>query len=194
MLVGLICGKLVFNFEDDTVHAALSRVALMLEQSSERDKPVFAAFKAAGLNPDNPLHWRALVFMFSEAHFGKARTKPQKWSPTALNGVLADYRTIKAENPGASDAQICKLLRSDPRFKRKYQHYSPDALRKLLRQARSPNANILLRHPEMNDPVLQLLRHYHEQYGLEWTSESEMYGRAIKEKLSALKLLKESQA
>jgi hypothetical protein len=40
-------GNLAFNFADDTVHAALSREALRLEESSERDQPVFAAFKAA---------------------------------------------------------------------------------------------------------------------------------------------------
>jgi hypothetical protein len=180
------------DFADDIAHAAFSREALMLEESSERDRPVFAAFKAAGLSPDNPMHWRYLVFMFSEAHFGKAETKPKMWHSFALSEVRADYLTIKGENPGTNQSEICQLLRRDRRFKHKYHKYNPDAFRRLLRHANSPKYNILLRHPEMNDPALQLLRDHHEQSGLQWSSESEMDYRAAVKRLSALSLFKKA--
>jgi hypothetical protein len=111
--------------------------------------------------------------MFAETHFGKVRTKPQKWDSAGLFRLLHDYLALKSENPGAKVSELRKLLCTDKRFKDKYKHHSEDAFRKLLRQALSPRSNVLLRHPEMKDPLPQLIRNDYEQKGTRWTPELE---------------------
>jgi len=46
-------------------------------------------------------------------------------------------------------------------------------LRKLVRHARSPKHNLLLRHPEMPDPLLKLFREKYESRGGVWDPQRE---------------------
>lgn len=157
------------NFESENVHGAASWVALRLGSADEDSVAILAAFAAGGLNHRNPFHWRVLLAAFSEAHFGKRRTKPIIWDTAALCEVFVDYFTVKNEGKVKTNPQIHRVLRSDKRFKDKYQKYHVDAFRKLVRYALSPKHNPLLRHPEMEDPVLQLFRESYEGRGGIWT-------------------------
>jgi hypothetical protein len=159
----------LFNFDNDVMHAAASRCSLRLDKADENDAAMLSAFETAGLDHRNPLDWRTLLSLFAEAHFGKIRTKPQKWDVAALLDVLTDYREVQRSDPGLSDVKICTLLQT----KSKYSNYTLDALRKLVRHARSPKYNVLLRHPEMRDPLLQIFREKYESRGVVWDPQRE---------------------
>ena len=159
----------LFDFNNDAIHAAFSRIALRLNDADKKHASVLAAFRKAGLDHKNPLHWKHLLSMFAETHFGKVKTKTKKWDSVGLSKMLDDYRTIKSENPTASESELREELRKDKRFRDKYKHYNIHAFRKLLRQARNPELNVLLRHPEMKDPLLQLIRQDYEKKGRPWT-------------------------
>jgi hypothetical protein len=163
----------LFNFDNDAMHAAASRCSLRLDKTDENDAAMLRAFDAAGLDHRNPLDWRTLLSLFAEAHFGKRRTKPTKWDIAARLEVLADYLEVYKSDPKLSDVKICKLLKADKRYNSKYGKYSLDALRKLVRDARSPKHNVLLRHPEMRDPLLQIFREKYESRGIVWTPQLE---------------------
>jgi hypothetical protein len=163
----------LFDFNNDAIHAAFSRVALRLNHGDEKHAPLLTAFREAGLNHRNPLHWRDLLSMFAETHFGKIKTKDKTWDSVGLSQVLNDYLTIKGENPALKEPELRKKLRSEKRFKDKYAHYKFHAFRKLLRQAKSPDFNLLLRHPEMTDPLGRLIRNDYEQKGTAWTPDLE---------------------
>lgn len=175
----------LFDFNNDLIYLAISRSALHLNEGNEKDTRLLAAFKAAGLDHRNPRHWRELLSMFAEVHFGRTKTKPQKWNPVALSEVFRDYLVVKAENPAAKGAQLREFLRKDKRFKEKYAKYNIDAFRKLLRQALNPKVNVLLQHSDMRDPLLQLIRNDYEQKGTAWTPHLEslikgLLGRFLK--------------
>jgi hypothetical protein len=165
----------MLDFDNDVTHAAFSRVALRLNDGDKKHAPLLTAFGEVGLDHHNPVHWRDLLSMFAETHFGKARTKPKTWDSVGLSQVLQDYLAVKQENPTANNAQLRKLLRKDKRFKDKYAQYNIDAFRKLLRQALSPKDNVLLRYPEMRDPLVQLIRNDYEQKGTAWTPDLERW-------------------
>jgi hypothetical protein len=175
----------LIDFKNEIVHAACSRIALRLNTTLQKDAPLLAAFEEAGLNHQNPLHWRALLAMFAEVHFGKKKTNTQIWDVVGLFQVFADYTTIRREDPSATETGIARKLRSDKRFKEKYGHYNEHALRKLLRQAKSPKTNVLLRHPEMADPLLQVIRDDYEKKSIQWTPELEAQLRKIIERFFA---------
>ncbi len=86
----------LFDFNNDTIHATFSRIALRLREDDKKDASMLAAFKKADLDHQNPLHWRELLSILAESHFGPIRTKPQKWDSSALCEVLKDYSTISA--------------------------------------------------------------------------------------------------
>jgi hypothetical protein len=58
---------------------------------------------------------------------------------------------VKGAHPTIKDSALCKFLRTYKKYREKYGHYNLDALRKIVRNARSPKHNITLRYPEMNN-------------------------------------------
>jgi hypothetical protein len=173
----------LFDFNNDAVHAACSRVALPLNDASKAHASMLSAFKEAGLNHRNPLHWRYLLSMFAEAHFGEVKTKTKTRDSVGLIKVLNAYLTIKRENLTLNEPEIRKKLRSDKRFKDIFQKVNDDrAFRKLLGQARNPEFNLLLQHPEMEDPLVQLIRSEYEQRGTAWTPDLEIWIKGIVER------------
>jgi hypothetical protein len=163
----------LFEFDNFLVHAATSRCALRLRKDDEDAAAMLRAFEAAGLDHRNPLDWRTLLSLFAEVHFGKIRTKPKKWDISALLDVLEDYRAVQKSDQELSDVKICKLLQTDKRYKSKYSTFNLDALRKLVRHARNPEHNVLLRYPEMPDPLLKLSREKYESRGVVWDPQRE---------------------
>jgi hypothetical protein len=174
---------LLSNLDDRLVHATLSKVALMLDEADPDDAEILRAFKAAGLNHRNPLHWRTLLECFAKAHFGKKKTKPVKWDNYELMVVLRDYLKVKKRNrpKKMSDVEVCKFLMKDKAYKDTYSRYNLDALRRLVRRARSPKYDLHLRHPEMRDPVLQVIRDVFESRGMPWDEE---WGKRIADSLA----------
>jgi len=172
----------LFNFDNDLVHAAASRSSLRLDSADAADAAMLRAFEQAGLDHRDPRDWRTLLSLFAEVHFGKIKTKSVKWDMAALLDLLIDYREVQKKNPQLSGVNICKFLRTDKSFKTKYGRYTTDALRKLVRYARSPKHNVLLRHPEMHDPLLQLFRDEYESKGLVWSPELEATMRRLIDK------------
>jgi hypothetical protein len=156
------------NLDDPLVHATLTRGALMLDQTDQQDALILRAFEAAGLDHRNPLHWRMLLGYFAEAHFGKKTTKPVTWNQYELMVVLKDYLEVQRNHRNLKDSKICRLLMRKKPYSDKYGKYNFDALRKLARHARSPKYNLFLRHPEMCDPLLQLVRDQFERLGMPW--------------------------
>src|SRR5580698_7090284 len=84
-----------FDFENDAIHAASSWIALRLFKDSKEDAAMLTAFKEAGLDHRNPMHWRELVAIFAEVHFGRVKTKPKKWDAEGLWRVWLDYSIVK---------------------------------------------------------------------------------------------------
>ncbi len=169
----------IFSKLDDTlVHTFHSSAVLRLNEADEADTEMLSAFKVTGLDHRNPRHWRLLLKCFSEAHFGKKKTKPVKWDAFEFCVLLKDYFDLTRNRPELSDLDACKLLKSDKLYKEKYGDYNIHALRKLVRQARSPKYNMYLRHPEMRDLLLQQIRDDWEREGIPW---DELFGKQIAE-------------
>jgi hypothetical protein len=156
------------RLDDPVVYSALSRTALTLDEADPDNTQMLRAFKAASLDHRNPLDWRKLLQCFAEAHFGKRRTKPVKWDSGKFSALLKDYVNVKRNHPELSDLGVCKLLKRDKTYKAKYGDYNLDALRKLVRHARSPEYNAHLRYPEMPDPLLREIRAGFERHNRPW--------------------------
>jgi hypothetical protein len=167
----------LFNVDVPVIHFAMSRIALRLDEAKEEDAAMRAAFKAAGLNHRDPSDWRALLWIFAEAHYGKQKTKRQTWDLSALSSLLEDYRAVEKDLPPTPsrslNSRICEHLRTKKPYKQKYGRLSHDALRKVVGKARNPKTNLLLIHPEMKDSLLQIFRVELERKGMTWTPEFE---------------------
>jgi hypothetical protein len=170
--------ELLSILEGKPLMGVLWRGILSLNEKDKRDIEMLQAFETAGLDHRNPFHWRKLLECFAEAHFGKKKTKPIQWDAYQLCVLLKDYFDVTRNRPGLSDLEACKLLKRDRSCKDKYGDYNIDALRKLVRRAKSPKYNMLLRHPEMRNPLLQQIRDECEHRGIPW---DELFGKQIAE-------------
>jgi len=162
----------ILDPDNDSIFLSMSRIAFKLDAKIETDRPVLRAFEKAGLDCRNPLHWKQLMEMFAEAHFGPSKTKPKR-SVSELWIIYQDYLSAKRENPKANESQICVFLQKDKHLKTKYGDYQFDALRKLVRDAKDPEHNVLLRYPDLKDPLLKVLRDTYERAGKQWTPQFE---------------------
>jgi hypothetical protein len=167
----------VFNFEDDRIFLLVARNTFCLSESKQ-DDPMRDAFEAAGLDHRNPRDWKTLLSCFAEAHFGDKRTKTVKWDPIFLNEVFKDYSEVQKNNPKRSDVHFCSLLLKDKRYKDKYD-MTLDSLRKLVRHAKNPKHNVLLRHSDTSDPLLELLREMFGVGGIEWDQRLEEWAKGV---------------
>jgi hypothetical protein len=162
------------DFDDRLTRLVASQVALTLGQLNDYNTPILRAFEAAGLDHRNPLHWRSLLRCFCQAHFGKRKTKPITWSPYLLSAVFKDYRDVKGAYPTIEDSALCRFLRTDKKYKKRYGRYSFHTLRKIVRYAKNPKHNPAARYPEMNNLLLQELRWAGERnHNLVWNEEFE---------------------
>jgi hypothetical protein len=168
---------------DPIVHSALSHTALTFDEAIPGSTAILRAFKATGLDPRNPFDWRKLLECFAEAHFGKKKTKQIKWNSWRYSALLKDALNVKQGRHKLSDFEVCKLLKKDKIQKVKYGDYHIDALRKLVRRARSPKYNLDLRYPEMSDPILREIRSHFERRNEPW---DEMVGMKLADGLKQL--------
>jgi hypothetical protein len=165
----------IFNLEDDRIYLYIARKALHLSDAKD-DQMLIKAFDAAGLDHRDPMDWRTLLSCFVEAHFGSKETKPIKWDALYLNEVFKDYSEVKTNHPKLKDFDICKLLKKDKRYKDRYTG-NFDALRKLVRVAKNPKHNALLRYSETSDPLVKMLRDLLESKGIDWDERFEEWAK-----------------
>jgi hypothetical protein len=127
---------------------------LTLNLDNELDKPLAAAFAAAGLDYKNPLHWKLLLREFAIAHFVPKRGggAPIKWTADRYCRLLAQVHQLKLNNAHLTDRGACTIICKWPEYQQKSEkRLSVERLRKALREARNPDINdILSRSLEQN--------------------------------------------
>jgi len=127
------------DWNDPAQRALGAREALRL--LDELDEPIRKAFVAFGYNPDNPFHWRMLLWHFASAHFSPSRKKgrQKEWTDARWCQLLSDFGEVKASHPNASETQICNDIKK--RFRDRYSSVTATTLRKNLQYARNPSRN-----------------------------------------------------
>jgi hypothetical protein len=143
--------------------------ALALNQSSVFDQAVITAFNKAGLDPNDPIHWKALMVLFSWAHFGKwpSRGRPPEWIKKHEQ-LLRDYYTIKNEKGNVGVVEVCRSL------KKRYASRYPQTAERLAKQVAkahkpefNPSLGLLL------DIIIQGEKRDHRERNVDWSPEIE---------------------
>jgi hypothetical protein len=176
----------------DFAFELIAKSVFQLDPKRQEDVPLLAAFAAAGLDQRNPEHWRELVSLFAKAHFEETpRGAPEKWGPLEYAWLLRDIVSVLQLKPKSKHfaTSISKILRTQKPFKEKYAKHSQDHVRRLIREARSPSINKMLRYPKMDNFILSLIRAEYEDRGVPWTpqfqSQVEAVLKALIETMSA---------
>jgi hypothetical protein len=113
-------------------------------------RPVRDAFRAFGLDPDNPAHWGQLIHFLAAVHFGRDAGAPKLWTTSRLCRLAVDFANVKAANPGKSETALCKLLVTDKSFGGRYS--KPAGIRKVLPQARKELAWVIAQYTAIAPP------------------------------------------
>jgi hypothetical protein len=136
------------DWDDVAQRSLAAHYALSLD---DLDKPLKKAFKAFGLDPRNPFHWRKLLAYFSDAHFASQRRRgPQElWSDDRLCQLLRDFDQIRRRRtlvPGSkiSDLEVCRWLKRHSSLGKAYAGLSAETVLRNLQRARNPTENCLL--------------------------------------------------
>jgi hypothetical protein len=129
---------------NDPAQRALGAHEALLLNPGELDEPIRKAFAAFGYNPDNPFHWRRLLWHFTYAHFPDPGRKgaPKKWDDARWCKLLSDFGAVKVSRPKASDNEVCINIKK--RFANRYPTETAGTLRRNLQYARDPSRNGML--------------------------------------------------
>jgi hypothetical protein len=157
------------------------KATLRLDEGDENDASMIKAFQLAGLDWRDPYNWRHLLSLFSDAHFGAVATKRTTWDTFALCEALKDYYDVKRGDSKLTELDICKILRTAKQYRKKYERYNIHSLRKIVRNARDPTKNTLLRHLEIRNAPLQLIREHFESQGIDWNGAVPEWGSVMAE-------------
>ena len=133
------------DMDDELLKNVAARRAMSLTDEPI-DAPIKAAFAAANLDPDDPLHWNVLMFLLSWAHFGDRRRRgaPTKWDSVRLSKLISDFNELKGSKPALSTNRVLGLLGKKADYQTKKGPISPNRLAKLLKEASDPTRNELL--------------------------------------------------
>jgi hypothetical protein len=134
----------IFNLDPDRPSVGAA-IFLSLDDSTSMDAVVLRAFEAAGLDPKNIWHWRLLVQLFAEVHFGQQnkRGAPLKWDALNYLRLYIDVRKIQAgRTVPLSETRVCEFLRGHAPYKERYGGLTKERLRKLVREARDPRPHV----------------------------------------------------
>jgi hypothetical protein len=156
----------------------IAEYVVTLNPDNELDKPLLAAFAAAGLDHRNPLDWKRLIREFAIAHFllGRRSGAPPKWDGGRYCRLLAQVHDLKLKNPRLKDKPACGILCRQP----EYRHLSVERLRKALREGRNPDFNDILSVSLEQNLINARVRF--QQENRPWTPEIEA---ELKKKLTA---------
>jgi hypothetical protein len=167
-------------WSDPLIHGQIASAALTLTPGSRASAPVEAAFKLAGLDPENPLSWPALMHVlclpFGETKQGGA---PIKWNTDRYCRLLKDFHRRKLRNRSQSNGQVCRLLGSEPQYKTKNgKAVSADRMMKVLKEALDPDRNVRLNSKV--EQTIEGVRNDYKHLGWEWRPEfSELTRRIV---------------
>ena len=92
--------------------------------------------------PDNPFHWRMLLWHFAYAHFPVPRKEraSKKWNDERWCKLLSDFGEVKASSrANAPDSEVCRNIKK--RLANRYPTEDPGTLRRNLQYARDPSRN-----------------------------------------------------
>ena len=122
-------------------HATHASNALTL-RNHEFDAAIAKGFAEAKLDPENPWHWRALLFAFAEAYYPRKNSN-QFWTLDRLTRLAAQELRIKIVHPKWTQDQYHKALTKWVAKQYGKQIEFSSVLR-LLRQARDRKKNPFL--------------------------------------------------
>src|SRR4029077_9084335 len=136
-------------------------------EDNELDRPIRVAFKKAGHDEANPIHWHILLRLLARAHFGPKRKQgaPPQWPSARYCQLLYDAHQIE-KNPKFRDADVYKVLQKNPSYRRWGRPLSVETLRRELRYAAQPKHNKILRASEKSE--IARLKDLHQKSGREW--------------------------
>ena len=135
-----------FTADDQTVDYALFRAshasAALTLNDHEIDTAIAKAFSEAGLDPENPWHWRALLHAFAEAYY-PAPNSNQFWTAARLTELLGENLRLATQYPKwkkeQRNKQLIKWIAD-----RYGKHIKVSTLPRLLRQAKDRKTNKFL--------------------------------------------------
>jgi hypothetical protein len=162
----------------------IRRWTALVTTDDEMDRPIRAAFKKAGLDETNPIHWHILLALFARAHFGpKAkRGAPTQWTSTRYCQLLYDAHQVKKQHPNFSINATCKSLLKKQAYWRQGRKLSMERLRKALREAKQPKYNAILK--SSIERRVAMMRDRHLQANVEWTPQiSSVYEKNVRGEL-----------
>jgi hypothetical protein len=141
-----------------------------LDPSLATDQAIITAFNKAGLDPKNPIHWKALLSFFAYAHFGKwpSSGRPKKWTDKSYSILLHDFFAIKNAKPHLSVDRACGMLKQ--RHPEKYKQ-SKERLAKEVKRAQDPKFHPALAH--FLNVMLQLSKAEYQERHLAWNPDVE---------------------
>jgi hypothetical protein len=131
------------RIRDASAAAALEQ----LDPQNEWHKPAIVAFQKAGLDPNNPVHWRLLLQYFCFAHFRSARRRgaPELWNGEMYCRLLQESDRLKSRNPRLSNEAVYKAISRSGKYKKANgEPISPGRIKTALREARDPKHNDVL--------------------------------------------------
>jgi hypothetical protein len=159
-----------FNLEDPEVRAVYALESTRLG-SDITDWPLVEAFRKAGLDDKNPLHWRMLLMFFCWSHFPPKRTVgiSTLWTTEKYCQLLQEFHKLKPRRQMKrwENAASIKLSKKAI-FKKKNKPLSAGALRRALLDARDPKHNYALNR--LIHEAKRALKEDYEQRGHVWPS------------------------
>jgi hypothetical protein len=163
-----------FSLENPAVFDIMAAAAVTLRSDDVSNEPMFAAFRAANLDPKIPHHWRMLMMAFCWSHFPpKGASGGPSLTDDDYAQLLADAAQIReiAAPRKVSDRQMKAKLVKTPRFKARYESISAERVRGVLREARKPEY-----HKELHRrlyPDLNRAFEKRKSEGLDWIPKHE---------------------
>jgi hypothetical protein len=138
------------RIRDASAAAALEQ----LDPQNEWHKPAIVAFQKAGLDPNNPVHWRLLLQYFCFAHFRFARRRgaPELWNGEMYCRLLQEFDRLKSGKRRLSNEALYKAISKSGKYKKANgEPISPGRIKTALREARDPRHNGVLAKRVIDD-------------------------------------------
>jgi hypothetical protein len=161
----------LFDFDNLQMRGMWAAAVLRLDPNDPEDRTMLQAFEASGLDPNNPFDWVELLRLYSDAFLGEhGPGRNEEWLATRFEGLRSDFEHMQSKHRDVDDdEQICALLLRTEPYKSKYKDISnAEYLLKKVREARKPENNYHLKHPEM--PLGErVLREHAERLGYDWS-------------------------
>jgi hypothetical protein len=161
----------IFDPSDPRVRGLWAQWALQLNPDAPSDRAMLKAFEAAGLDHNDPFAWRQLLDLFSQAYFdAPGAGRKREWPASRYNELLSDFEHVQSQHPDLKKSEdVCRRLLNREPHKSKYKEYnSAEYLAGKVAEARDPEQNYFLKHPEMPTRY-RPVREAAERLGYKWS-------------------------